>query len=600
MISDFLFTNLFWTFLLIPGFSFTILVYAKSKTKIPDYFSIIPLSFVLGILLLLPFSIVAYALKLNIQYVLYYFIILQLISFFILIKNRIIIKEYVKGVKSFFSNTPQIIFLVVVFITFVLASKIGGYLYGDALVHVAKILKMSSGIVDVQDAFIKGGVESRYLFNIMYVVYSLGVKATGIAAYLFWQKSLGFLLITIILGFYHFIKTIINNEKYSLYTMSLATPLMINSFIFGNLPNTLIYIPICVVVASLYKLFGSDKHVYKIMFLSGSLIISFIHPTYSFILFLYLSLLYVLLAIGEGKIIIKNAKVIIFSMAILTIAPTIAYLYPNFMSENYINYGIDNYPLLHIKDKIVSGNILDDRVLPAIGFSVILLLYLLKMFNEKISGRKKILLVSLLVFPIITLYNPLFYYPASQILPHWLLKRLSVMNLFGYISLPLLLVLMTSQVNFSKRLKNILIISTLLLILPGLIYYQLPKLLEIKNGTSNYVKRGKKITSLLDDVPQGSVVGFERFQDNFTAPAFSNIFVVALQETNASPAVDMGKRLEIYSKLKGVCNNVIAAELLYSDVEYIVLQKKNECTIKNNQIVMIKEDNDSVLYKLKK
>ena len=462
---------------------------------------------------------------------------------------------------------------------------IGGYLGGDAIVHISKIRWIVEHGFSLTDAYFGTVPETRHHIGVTHSLYAIptwfGMEAWtawfGSQAYfrlLLWASL--FLLSWMMLG--HTTRKV----RLTLSTvLTIAGILLLSGSYTAQYPTTYSACWVVVFVAGLMYLIRRQVKVGSALLLLASFLIALTHPLTAVAAAFLLAFVCLGTLVFDRRAITRGSiGAVIGSGALLLSTPLFTQLLPNRMTETARNYGLERYEFFHVGDFFARVPTLPQGPLE---WSLLILSFIggLYLFLKARKRAEKVIVVCLGLFAVLVLYNPLVYTLASKVLPAWAINRFGMVGqLFSIIAVPIGIFWIATGILRFTRLKGVRREGVALGLLTAVVLIFSPLVQSF--NTASFVKgvSVRKINynarqlmgaykNILKDVPDGTVV-FAGRGDSFFLPAVAPVHVIAISEANATPAADMTHRTKCFESLYATLDPLL---LKQARVEYILTQR---------------------------
>lgn len=513
-------------------------------------------------------TVVGYLLKLGSWWLGVSYLVLLATSLFAVYINRTILliglRKYVRRLRQLPLFSAISFFSIVLLADFVLSLFIGGYLFGDGFVHISKIRHLIDHGFTLTDAYYGTVPETRHHVSVLHTLYAIP-SYFGIDPLNSWFFSLAFFRLVKWCAIFYlawFLLGLTQIESKHRTSLSASAGILgivlFNSYLV-NYPSFFIVVWVMLFIIGIISLLVYGE---KLIYVAASFLIALTHPLISLGTCILLAMICAGVMIFNKHIPSKaSIKTISISFIILVSTPIFSSLLPNQMTESAINYGMDKYEYFQLfgLSAFMPNLYQYTGILNSLIYAIFTLIGLVVIYRMALERTVKIVILCLLLFLPVTIYNPMFSSLVKEFLPIWAQARLTAVN--GLIFVGALFSIYACTTLVSKRYKNIVSrpALTLCITLIILLISQSFNTTGVK-GQEDYIhnlasvqfdryKQLKAIGDLLSVVDDGSVVVAEKYYDNFMIPVMSSVHVTAISEGNSSPAADMVGRSRCYEQL---------------------------------------------------
>lgn len=593
--------GLFWIAFLVPGMALDLVLKKKLRQPNEDVFGDLPKWFMFSLLLMSPAALISYGFHLKIAFLIAWIALELIASAMIFFAFRSELKEYARfSVKTLKSNPIFWFFVVILLGDLAVSARFGGFLYGDSLVHMGKVTKLLSNGFSFEDPFIKGGIESRYHLNLAYPLYAIPAKVLNLPIHAVWQNSFWFFHSMIFLSFYGFLRKVFSKNLWiPVLTTVGAMALFYGVFAYASVPNTMIMIFIAAILTSLFGLATARDNYQLFMFYAGVIVAALVHPIYSLALALFICFYLFVSALMNWRLDFRRVALFIPAVLILVSTPTISYFMPNYMTEISRDYGLSGGVIIKLNSFLYAKNFMSEWIRPALMVNGAFLFLLLGRLSKRFTKEQLLLLTSLILFPALTVFNPVVFPILYKFMPYWVINRFSTIDLFHFFSLPLLVFLLIEEIKF-RKVRVLAVISAMAILFVNFYYVELPKAALVSKISRDYVSRGLSLASLVESLPKSSVIGSPYLEDNFIIPSFKSIYTLTVPEGNASPAVNIEERKRLFNileKYSGQKDSLTAIKK--SDLEYVLVGSEYRAILEDNNNFQLVASQGNKYYLLK-
>lgn len=479
------------------------------------------------------------------------------------------------------------IFIVLILFDYILSLFVGGYLGGDGFIHISKIRHIAEYGFSLTDAYYGTVPETRHHLSVMHTLYAIP-SYFGIDPINSWYYSLGFLRLlkwsAVFFLAWYLLGSKRINANYRVGYASCAGILSMGLFgsYFINYPGTFVSVWVVLFIIGMLNIF--DKKGGFLLIIS-SILIALTHPLVALGLCLFIGLFFLITIFVDNSLLKFGIyRLLALSVVLLSVTPIFSYFLPNQMTEAAANYGIEKYDYTHLlgltafKPDIYqyTGGLYN------IGIALLAVLGMLYLIYFAKNKAQRIVILCLLLFIPLTIYNPLFSGLASKVLPIWAQARLTTVNglvvvapFFGII----FLFLFASKLS-GRALKAYLSLGVLILCCFVMVLTQSfnsigspnggakgPGLMAAQKDTHQQLIN---IQTLVGNVDDNVVILAERYYDNFMLPASASVHVIAISEGNSTPAADMIGRTRCYESL---VKHLDKSLLMQAKVKYVMAKR---------------------------
>lgn len=455
---------------------------------------------------------------------------------------------------------------------YVYSMWVGGYLQGDGVVHISKIRHIVENGFTLTDAYFGATPETRHHINITHTLYAIPSRM-GIDPVNVWYFSLAFfrLLKWISIFLLAWVVARIIKPAPARIWASFATVfglLLLSGSYTIQYPGNYVAVWMVLFIVGCANLI-SNRSVW--LAVVGATLIAFTHPLASMAACMLLILLSMgLLLFDRGLLNRRVVMGFILCGALLLSTPIFTQLLPNQMTEFAKNYGMERYEFYDIGPLTARAPSMPDSKTEIVIAAISAIGYVFLLIKLRLHKTRTVFYASSM-FLVLLLYNPFVYTVLERVLPAWAIQRLGVANqvsiivlFFGVLALALVI-----KKWLTKRVSLYVLVALALVCM--FIFLQsfnhMPKSevsVHDMNASSREIMRFEKDVLLPKDK---HVVVFDDIYRSFLYPAASQVYVLAILESSATPAADMVERSRCYHLIK---EELQPALLKQAGIEYVL------------------------------
>lgn len=522
-------------------------------------------------------TLVGYALRLPAGFAacVYLIMLLWAVYFAVFVFGGAVL-AFLKGPYMRFAPAGVLLLLVLAF-DFIHSIWVGGYMNGDAIVHISKIRHLLDYGFNLTDAYFGTVPETRHTLSVihtMYVVPSwLGIDPLNV-----WYYSLAFfrllrwaslfLLVWLVTGLIDK-----NRKDTTVYIASVFAILLGSGAYTMQYPGNIAGIWAVLFIAGLIDFWRSGS--WRLLLLA-SLLLTFTHPLAALSGVILLSIVLAASIVCNRRSITRRKLLLTGAfMLILLSTPLFTQLLPDRMTEFARNYGMERYSFYELGSLVGRQPVLPKSWLDitlwlgsAIGY-----VYVYLKGRNNTDRSRLVVLASVALFIPLVLCNPFTYSLMSNVLPAWALQRLNIMSQLGNVMFffGLWAVCVMIGLAFQKWSRQVAMASVCLAIVALAPFLQsfdhMPK---SKDSVHRMNKDALTLIEFEKDrlLPRDpNAIVFDDIYRAFYFSAVANVHVVAILESSATPAADMNSRTACYNKIHTTLNPAL---LKQAGVDYVI------------------------------
>jgi hypothetical protein len=330
-----------------------------------------------------------------------------------------------------------------------LSTYIGAYeIHGsDVDMHLSRIVYMVSNGLSLEDGHLLGIPDSRYHFNIVYILYAIPSELFGLSPATVWRRSGAFLMLmqwtaVFFLAWHickHWFKDRFNIVLFASLTTLFAMVYLNALYATAVYPNEVVRLWLILVVVGL-SFYELQQKSSVVIALAAGFLASVTHPTYAFVAGIYVALAgLITLVLNRTEAARIKSRIFFYGSvsAALLLGPAITALFPNRMSDTAFRIAefstISWGPLAMKKPGSFLFESIPLTVLFIVGtFGLLYLVY--QLWKQRQQWAVAFVLVAL--YPLVV-YNPLLLTALHHVFPYWFIDRFATLNVLSPISVPL-------------------------------------------------------------------------------------------------------------------------------------------------------------------
>ena len=493
----------------------------------------------------------------------------------------------------------------------------------DAYVHLARMVSILHQNFGIQDGFLSGVDETRYHFNAIYALFVVPSQLFHIAPAEVWRYSFAFLRLLQWLAIFtlawHACVNWLNQKRYAFAGATIATIFAIgyysSTFFVATYPNQIVTLWFVLLIMGI-SFYEGRRRSSAVPALMAALLITLTHPTYALKAVIFIVLTVAIRIVFDRRHFVKDKQPALFYakvLAILVASPLLTFFLPNRMMSVSYNYG--DFSVTKVAGLAIFKpyNFFKDTPLQffLLFCGTLGLLYLLyRLWPKK---QQRALVLALIVFYPLLVYEPLGFGILRSQLPLWLIQRFNYMDVLNYIAIPLgllALVDISRRVATRVRPQLKLIDSRAAYLVLAIIMMALSVRFMIPGHRALTVNRLENnhyyafIAQTYEDfhtVMQNNDLIVANVDDSYFLPAVLPVKTIAIYPAHATPMADEKNRLSCqtflmqhfdYSDLVAVGANEVVISRYAADYETQI-----ETANSKSYLRQVAANQDFVVYK---
>lgn len=316
--------------------------------------------------------------------------------------------------------------------------------WGDGIFHMARVVNILGEGFNIQSSFFHTLPEGGYLYNVVYVLYSVPAFLSGIEPIRIWEYSLGFFRFMLWLSiftlgvqvFKYWLKESKHWMLFSIIGLIAAISVYSAQFFTANYPSKMVIIWMILLFICLALSKREQIKLAAPVIVALSFLIATTHTTYALITGCFMAGLVVIRLIVMRKAYITKWTLIpqIISVLILLTGPLIAKLMPVRASEDLIEVAkidttsVFNMTMLTLK----FPPDLWGWLIVIASFAAMTVVFVL-LWKRKLVFPATLFAFAILLYPIIVYVPPIFTV-FTMLMPTWVVQRFSSINVFTFLS----------------------------------------------------------------------------------------------------------------------------------------------------------------------
>lgn len=584
-------TNLYWlSFFFVGLAAYGILSRKANKAFKLDFIELSIISFLFGWIAILPVVVLGYLFGMPVSWVAISWLVLLLMALIWLAKNlEFAFQDILKPSFKLKSSWLFFLFAAVLLFDFILSLKVGGLLSlgTDAWVHLAKINHLLNNGMNINDPYFSQLIDARYHVSLTHPIYAAGSYLTGLTPVIFWKFSLGIFRFLVFLSIYLSAKLV--SKSQSIAYLTAATSVFVASFSlrFALYPNVLALVWYILFIFGAVRVLDNPRDkLARVLLLSTSLAISFIHPGYSLGLFVMaLFIVVVSLLMNGHKWDWGKYKWLIWPALIASWSPLVSFFLPNNMTEEARLLGEESYEFITVfGTRFLSP--LDGYTWLSILSMLVIAIYVWRKCGKK-SGLSIVVISAFVLFPLIA-YNPVVFPLLNELTPTWFIRRLRFTNfldlallagLAAFILAPYVREKIKSVSGVKLPEHLLAVIALILIAVPSI-----PNVKRFYNQRHDNDRAQNYVESLDDVLPKSdervTIVAPESV--SYYIPGVANAEVINIDSTHAPPAANYELRASCLGQLLSDDDFVRRSAINAINPRYYILWGNYKETLEGN------------------
>jgi len=506
-------------------------------------------------------------------------------------------------------GTLIVLLLIDLFLTFF----IGGFMGADGFIHISKIRHLTLDGFTLTDAYYGTVPETRHTIGVLHTLMTVP-SVFGINPITSWYASAVFFKLVKTCAIFYLAWRLFYWKRGDIRIKYAATatilPLALYNSYFISYPAFFVAVWIMVFTVALFDV---AEHKNLSLLVISSILIACTHPLASIATALLLCLVVAAWLIFERKLFTRRLALgLLATLAILMSTPIFAATLPNQMTDTAKNFSANDMNYFHVGSlRAFSPTRVQYFDTPAaLSWSIAILsaLGVIGLFVFIKNRRARCVVGAAVLFAPVVLYNPISFTVLSKHLPIWAIARFTVANqltlfmaFFGLLFLAASLQKLVRPHLSSATIARLLFVTTLIIFVCTQTYGAVD---AAQGKNLSIYDQQRTVLTDMSDIEQalpndkGAVVLAERTWDSFIIPVVAPLHVVAIHESNSTPAADMTHRSACFDLLYASLDPTLMKQ---AHVKYVLAKQSEtifyDLAARSPNLKPIKQTATRVLYK---